>query len=65
MKRAILLLWLVALPLPAGGCSDDKPRTVAGPTLSEDGLKRDCNDPKWKDQNLGLWYSVCRKPMRW
>jgi hypothetical protein len=28
-------------------------------------LKRDCADPRWKEANLGLWYSVCRTPMRW
>ena len=65
VKRAILVLWLAALMLQVGGCSDDKPNTVAGPTLSEEALKRDCADPKWKEQNLGLWYSVCRTPLRW
>jgi hypothetical protein len=28
-------------------------------------VQKNCADPHWKDQNLGLWYSVCRTPMRW
>ena len=39
---------------------------VAGPALSSDEiLKRDCANEQWKQQNLGLWYSVCRQPMKW
>jgi len=35
------------------------------PTASAALLKKDCADPKWKEENLGLWYSVCRQPLRW
>jgi hypothetical protein len=49
----------------AGGCSGDKPATPAGQRSSEETLKRDCADPKWKEQNLGLWYSVCRPSLSW
>jgi hypothetical protein len=50
------------------GCShgDDKPViTAASEATSEANLRRDCADPNWKKQNLGLWYSVCRQPIHW
>ncbi len=55
-----VLLMVIA----ASGCSDDK-SAAADRTPSADVLKKDCADPKWKEQNLGLWYSVCRQPLRW
>jgi hypothetical protein len=49
-----------------GACSDDKPAVSAqNSASSEEILKRNCADPKWREQNLGLWYSVCRQPVRW
>ena len=70
MRRKFLAL-AVALPLAGcgwfGGRADEQattPATVS--TLSSDEvLKKDCADQNWKQQNLGLWYSVCRQPMRW
>ena len=62
MRVVYLVLLAVLL---AAGCSDDKPATVAGQRSSEEILKRDCADPKWKEQNLGLWYSVCRPTLSW
>jgi hypothetical protein len=72
VRRRFLIL---AVMVPLGGCgwfghkdSDDQPATPAptGPALSSDEiLKKDCSDETWKQQNLGLWYSVCRQPMRW
>ena len=73
MKSTLLAL---AVALPLGGCGwfghkdSDKPAEAApapaGPVISSDEiLQKDCSDPKWKEQNLGLWYSVCRQPMRW
>ena len=47
------------------GCSDDKPALPASQASSEEILKKNCADPKWKEDNLGLWYSVCRQPLRW
>lgn len=71
MRRTFLIL-AVALPLAACGWfgghkSDDQAATAAaGPAMpSDEVLKRDCADETWKQQNLGLWYSVCRQPMRW
>jgi hypothetical protein len=67
--RGTFLILATALPLAACGWfghkGDDQAAT-AGPTMSSDEvLKKDCSDPNWKQQNLGLWYSVCRQPMRW
>ena len=61
MRAAFVLLATV---LVASGCSDDKPAAV-GTTMSADELKRNCADPQWKEKNLGLWYSVCRRPLNW
>ena len=66
-----MLVLAVTLPLAACGWfgdkkSDEKAAAPPGPALSSDEiLKRDCADENWKKQNLGLWYSVCRQPMRW
>ena len=60
--RAVLLVFAIALL--AGGCSGDKPAAADGAS-SEEILKRNCSDQKWREQNLGLWYSVCRQPVRW
>jgi hypothetical protein len=69
--RRTFLILATALPLAAcgwfGGHKDDQAaKAPAGPTLSSDEvLKKDCSDDNWKQQNLGLWYSVCRQPMKW
>ena len=58
------MLGLAALLV--AGCSDSKPAAPpSNPTASADVLKKDCSDPKWREANLGLWYSVCRQPLRW
>jgi hypothetical protein len=71
VRRTFLVL---AVTLPLGACgwfgSKEKDQPVAaapaGPALSSDEiLQKDCGDENWKKQNLGLWYSVCRQPMRW
>ena len=41
------------------------PASTASDANAEELLKKNCADPKWKEQNLGLWYSVCRQPLRW
>ncbi|HWB50615.1 MAG TPA: hypothetical protein VG651_16015 [Stellaceae bacterium] len=68
--RRTLLIAATALSLAGcgwfGGKSDEQAATTSGPAASSDEvLKRDCQDENWKKQNLGLWYSVCRQPMRW
>ena len=63
MRVTVLVITAAFL---LAGCSDDNPKPPPGSEAgSEQVLKRDCNDPKWKEQNLGLWYSVCRQPLRW
>ena len=47
------------------GSKDEKPAAAVSQTPSEEILRKDCTDEQWKQQNLGLWYSVCRQPMRW
>jgi hypothetical protein len=69
--RRTFLILVVALPLAACGWfggkkSDEQAKAPAGPAVSSDEvLQKDCSDEKWKQQNLGLWYSVCRQPMKW
>jgi PBP1b-binding outer membrane lipoprotein LpoB len=61
--RAVFVV--LAIAFIAGGCSHDKPAAAESQASEERNLQRDCADPKWKQQNLGLWYSVCRQPLRW
>jgi len=64
-SRVKALLFVLATAIAASGCSGDKATPPQSKTSSEEIVKRDCADPKWKEQNLGLWYSVCRQPLRW
>ncbi len=59
------VFFVLAVAILAGGCSDDQPVATASQASSEEILKKNCADAKWKEQNLGLWYSVCRQPLRW
>jgi hypothetical protein len=64
VRRAFLCALLVATTILAASCSDDKPAITAQGEASSDAiLRRDCASPQWKQENLGLWYSVCRKPV--
>ncbi len=68
--RGTFLILAVALPLTGCGWfghkgSDDQTATTAKGPSSDEVLSKDCGDPAWKQQNLGLWYSVCRQPMKW
>jgi len=63
LVRAVFFVLAAAVLL--SGCSDDKPAATASKASSEEILKKNCADEKWKEQNLGLWYSVCRQPLRW
>ena len=54
--------------LPAcllGACSGGTPVAQPGATELAAMVQKNCNDPHWREQNLGLWYSVCRPPLRW
>ncbi len=61
VKLAILVLMVSAL----AACSDSTPVAPASATESAAMVQKNCADPHWRDQNLGLWYSVCRQPLRW
>lgn len=64
VRRAFLCWLLAATAILAAGCSDDKPAITPQSEASSDAiLSRDCASPEWKKENLGLWYSVCRKPV--
>jgi hypothetical protein len=68
--RRTLVIMVAALPLAAcgwfDGHKDDQAAKASGPTVpSDEILQKDCSDDTWKQQNLGLWYSVCRQPMKW
>lgn len=65
VKAARLLLASLGLMLLAGGCSGDKPAQYESKASSVQALDKDCANPQWKQQNLGLWYSVCRRPLTW
>ena len=57
---------ILALAIVAAACSSDSATPPpSDPTASAALLKKDCADPKWKEENLGLWYSVCRQSLRW
>jgi hypothetical protein len=58
------LFAALALVLLTAGCGDDKPAPASN-LSSEEIRKRNCADPTWREQNLGLWYSLCRQPLRW
>jgi len=59
----VLCLGAAFLVSGCGGSHGFQP--TKGDLNSEENLKHDCADPQWKEQNLGLWYSLCRQPLRW
>jgi hypothetical protein len=61
VRLGILILMAAAL----AGCSDSAPKPPADATESAAVVQKNCSDPHWREQNLGLWYSVCRQPLRW
>jgi hypothetical protein len=70
--RKLALSGALIMMSALAGCGwfgdKDKDETAAAPTStlsSDEVLKKDCSDENWKQQNLGLWYSVCRQPMKW
>ena len=61
--KVVLMFCAAAVVLAA--CSDDKVVPPGNDAQEVQTLQRDCDNPKWKEQNLGLWYSVCRKSLSW
>jgi hypothetical protein len=59
-----LLFVVLALAMLAG-CSDSTPPALPENRAKEQQiLLKHCDNPTWREQNLGLWYSVCRPPMQ-
>ena len=63
MGKVMLLVLCLTMSLLLGACSGGKFIPVPGDANGEQHLRQDCSNPNWKQQNLGLWYSLCRKPM--
>jgi hypothetical protein len=63
VARVMLLVLSIMMPLLLGACSGGKFVPVPGDANGEQHLRQDCANPNWKEQNLGLWYSLCRKPL--
>ena len=61
VRPAILVVFIAVL----AACSSSALPPPSDPTASAAIVKKDCADPKWREENLGLWYSVCRQPLRW
>ena len=61
----VRLAMLAVMSLALAACSSATPPPPSDPQASAAILKKDCTDPKWQQENLGLWYSVCRQPLRW
>ena len=64
-EAAMRLSVLVLLAILLAACSDSTPVAPPSATESPAMVAKNCADPHWKSQNLGLWYSVCRQPMHW
>jgi ABC-type glycerol-3-phosphate transport system substrate-binding protein len=62
VKSGLLLLVLAA---GLAGCSSSSTAPPADATESAAVVQKNCNDPHWRDANLGLWYSVCRQSLNW
>ncbi|MGH7046206.1 MAG: hypothetical protein ACREE2_07425 [Stellaceae bacterium] len=58
---AVIVLMAVVL----AGCSDSSASSPADAVESAAMVQKNCHDPHWKEQNLGLWYSVCRQSLNW
>jgi hypothetical protein len=56
---------LIVMAAVLAACSSSSSAPPADATESAEMVQKNCADPHWKEQNLGLWYSVCRTPMRW
>ena len=61
MRLGFLMLLLAGL----AACSDSSATPPADATELAAMVQKNCADPHWREANLGLWYSVCRPPLRW
>jgi hypothetical protein len=60
--RGLVLAAMIAV---LSACTPESATPPNDTASSAAALRHDCADPHWKEENLGLWYSVCRTPMRW
>jgi hypothetical protein len=56
----IVIVATAALVACSSSKKDDKKPAPANPPQEQFNREKDCNDPKWKETHLGLWYNVCR-----
>jgi hypothetical protein len=59
----VRLATLILAAALLAGCSHSA--TPRPDEASAQIVKKNCADPHWKEANLGLWYSICRKPLQW
>jgi hypothetical protein len=62
-KIRLVLFPALAFASLLCGCSRGAPLPSSQPghnLQTELRRNQDCDNPKWKAANLGLWYSVCR-----
>ena len=61
--RLVRWAFLFAAALALAACSlapERLPDEASAATVA-----KVCADRHWKAANLGLWYSICRKPVNW
>jgi len=61
MRLATVMVLMAVVLAGCSGSPPAPPDTVESAAMVE----KNCHDPHWKDQNLGLWYSVCRQSLDW
>jgi hypothetical protein len=57
MRRAFFVVIAAALLASCGGKSGIDPDQDAKDAAR---AQKNCEDPKWKEAHLGVWYSICR-----
>jgi predicted small lipoprotein YifL len=66
VKSVLAAVLAAAMVAMLAGCGSDTPKPPPQSAEASAAIvKKDCADPNWKAQNLGLWYSICRKSLSW
>ena len=50
----------LALALLVAGCGGGNAIDPAQDQIEASQLQKNCADPKWKEEHLGVWFNVCR-----
>ena len=60
MRRYLIVLAGAAA---LSACSSSSTPAANGDEQGSEVIRRqkDCADPQWKAENLGIWYTVCRE----